>query len=1327
MVSKDHFSTKQLRTLRKQMVASFSLDELRDLCFDLGVRDDNLSGDTIDAKTTALLEYLNQRHLLVELITHLNFIRPNVVWPLEELSEPHEPPYKGLSYFNENDATIFFGRGKIIGELSNYLCDNNFLAVVGASGIGKTSLIRAGLIPALKKSKDYSLGSPGIDTPVGSANWMYLDITPTNNPIEHLAVALTSDLVTVTKTKKIIKELQNDPSNLQLFVLKYLRRNNRSHLFLLVDQFEELFTVCKDETQRRIFIANLLNNSMKPGSMTVVINIRADFYAHCASYPLLRRALELHQKYIGPMTEDELREAIEQPAIFSGYAFDNGLTNLLLRDVGDEPGALPLLSHALLETWKRREGHHMTLHGYLATGGVQHAIANTAEYVFEAFDSEGQSFIRQIFLQLTELGEGTQDTRRSITVEEAMTGVEKIESAQSILEDLVNARLLTMTSNRVDVAHEALIREWPRLRGWLDEDREGLLLHRQLSIAAHEWIDNDRDDAYLYQGTKLAKIEEWSVSHKQLVNDLENEFLLCSTNRSKKERLARATRLVFVIASLLILIAGSVISAAIFRRQAGELAIQNQVLQVRSLANLAVVVANRTNQTDLAALIALEALYLNTKQSTNQQDLIDSSLREIMSRPLFNREIVVPNRDSEKGLLVISPDSKFLASSGGSIYLWNTIDLLEDPIVLSVEGIRFEGVNFSSTGRYLASEGLDDTDFTRTPLDAPYDSNIYIWRLDNLDQPAYILPSHGFEISALAFDPFDRWLAVARVDETVSVWDITNLSLEPLIFKSSEDDVRGDYSEVTFSPDGRLLAVGSWDWLIRIWNIQSLSSEPILIGHGGHVTSVEFSPDGGILATANQEGIGGLNPIIRLWDVGNFHSPPFNLEGHGGDINSLSFSPDGKYLASASSDKTIRIWSMENKEAEPRILEGHSAQVRYVQYAFGGDGLISFDSQFSARFWDLTSSEAVPAVMSNLRAINAMAISSDSNLVGAASTVDIMDSTINVWNFDKSDVPPIELNVPKSQIITLALSPSGQFLAAASREQCCAEIIPPTLTIWNLNDITAPLASMKLDDEACALAFSPGEDAIVQADCFENKIRIWNINALDVPPTFLTKPAGTISHIEFTPDGNYLIASGSRQIFDNNEFGYVGVISIWDMSKPSQRATIYEFDRELIDVAINPKGAKILAAFSDGFVRSWNIGNHTQVPEVVGRVEAVDAPSDLLTIAISNNGQFLATSGQDQTINVWALDDMNAAPIVLIGHGAEITYLKFSRDDRYIISISRDRTIRRWLTPSALVDLTCSKVGRNLSKVEWELYMGDLPYHQTCPHYPIHPTLINSD
>jgi signal transduction histidine kinase len=461
-------------------------------------------------------------------------------------------PYRGLQVFEEEHAPFFFGREAATEWLVNDLRPSTrlrtgpstgsgrggsrFLAVVGPSGSGKSSLVRAGLVPALRRG-----ALPGSD------GWPLCVFRPGHRPLESLAVAL-DQLVgpadDPTALLRLMDALAADRRQLHLTTRLALTDAPADRtIALVVDQFEEIFTLCRDEGQRVAFIDNLLYASaIEDGRAVVVLTMRADFYGKCAVYPDLAARITDHQMLVSPMVEEELRQAIERPAQLVGLGFEGGLIETLLRDVEAEPGALPLLQHTLLELWERREGHRLTFAAYREIGRVQGAIAHRAEAIYGGFDAAQQAITRRVMLRLVAPGEGTEDTRRRARKSELLPTGAQAEATEAVIQTLADARLMTTMRDmatgeeQVDVSHEALIRGWPRLREWIDEDRVGLLTHRRLTEAASEWERHDRDESYLYRGARLAEAEEWVETHADDLNPLERKFLDSSVALQEREQ-----------------------------------------------------------------------------------------------------------------------------------------------------------------------------------------------------------------------------------------------------------------------------------------------------------------------------------------------------------------------------------------------------------------------------------------------------------------------------------------------------------------------------------------------------------------------------------------------------------------------------------------------------------------------------------------------------------------------------------------------------------------------------------------------------------------------
>jgi tetratricopeptide (TPR) repeat protein len=465
-------------------------------------------------------------------------------------------PYRGLRVFDVDDAPFFFGREALVQWLLNELHPatggrpvNRFLAIVGASGSGKSSVARAGLVAALKQ-----------DAIPGSAGWPVTIFRPGPDPVESLAVALSRALnlaQSAPALAELIETFKKNEKTLHLIARQSLSENaSAMRLVILVDQFEEVFTLCRKDELRDALISNLLYAAkVAHGQTLVVLTMRADFYGKCAANAELAAALSDHHFLVGPMADEELRRAILRPAQLVGCEFDPGLVDLLLEHVRNQPGALPLLQHALLELWNKREIRRLTVRGYQEIGNLEGALQRRADATLKGFSEDEQELCRRTFLRLTQPGEGTEDTKRRVPIGELESLSGGSAATEEIIQKLANASLLTTEGDLkqndafVEVAHEALIRNWPQLRKWIDADRAGLRARTRLSEAAREWETASYDEAYLYSGARLAVAAEWAGSHPGELSVKEAEFLRLSVERQKRQeaseleaaqRLARA-------------------------------------------------------------------------------------------------------------------------------------------------------------------------------------------------------------------------------------------------------------------------------------------------------------------------------------------------------------------------------------------------------------------------------------------------------------------------------------------------------------------------------------------------------------------------------------------------------------------------------------------------------------------------------------------------------------------------------------------------------------------------------------------------------------------
>ncbi|MER5749146.1 AAA family ATPase [Streptomyces sp. NPDC002088] len=1200
-------------------------------------------------------------------------------------------PYRGLAPYRRQDTRWFFGRERstdaLVAQLRAAERTGGLVMLVGASGAGKSSLLNAGLVPTLQNGGLSDEGSRAREV---------LQLVPGADPFAELTRRIPELEPVVSAAKEAAAKESGTPSGTSQFahavretLTAWAQRETATAArpVVIVDQFEEAFTLCSDEAHRRTFI-QFLHAACTPADpggpapVLVVLGIRADFYEQCLGYPELADALQHRHMVLGPLTTAELREAVTGPAKAVGLELEPGLAELIVREVSaDGPrgahdaGVLPLLSHALLATWQRRKAGRLTLAGYRAAGGIQGAVAATAERAWSGLDPAARTAARLLLLRLVRLGEDTQATRRRGTrrqLAEESTDPGKTEES---LEALVRARLVTLDSDTVEITHEALLTAWPRLRTWIDEDRSDHLLRQRLEEDGRAWEGSNRDSSLLYRGSRLEQAHSWAKSAGNTFLTRSAVDFLAASARLRKRTVWISRAAVSTLVVLAILAAG----AAVIAWQQRNDAVFEQVIAE----------ADRVQYTDpsLSAQLDLVAHRLRPDDAGASNRLI-SIVNAPLATPLLGHTGAVY-------LTSFSPSGKVLATASydRTVRLWDVADPshpvpLGKPLTGHTSWVS--SAVFSPDGHTLASAGDDGT--------------VRLWNVTDPSHPRPLhapLTGHGGTIYLLAFSPDGHTLATADENHTVHLWDMTDPS-RPTALDTLTGHT-GAVRSLAFSPDGRTLATGGDDSTIRLWNTADprhpKSIRPVLTGHDGTVHSVAFSPDGRTLAS------GGTDDTIRLWDVTDpdraaaLGGP---LTGHTGPIWSVAFSPDGSMLAAASADSTASLWNVSDSAYPSQVgepLAGSSGEMYALGFSPDGATLATGSGDNKVRLWSIPTSDMIG---------RSGAFRPDGKVLATAAR----DGRIRLWNVEAPDRPR-SLSEPfmpgDGGDRSLAFSPDGHTLAVLTASRA--------VYLWNVTDPSHPVSSgppIALHTRFMgpeALAYS--SDGRTLATAYDDRtIQLWNVSdpshvvPLGAP---LRGHKGYINALVFSPDGNTL-ASGSAD----------GTIRLWDVTDPRRTTPLGKplagHLGPVNSLTYSPDGHTLASGSDDDTVRLWNISDPSRATRqgspLTGHTEAV------VSLTFSEDGRTLASGGDDNTVRLWNITaPSDAAPIgqSMSPNAKTGNFLSFSPNSHMLGVSSGADTVRLWkLDADDAIRRICSTTRGVLTPEKWHEYLPRLSYEPPC-------------
>ncbi|MFI6449094.1 helix-turn-helix domain-containing protein [Kitasatospora sp. NPDC050543] len=1193
-------------------------------------------------------------------------------------------PYRGLARFEPGDRERFFGRDRLVADLLALVDSRRLVTVVGASGSGKSSLLRAGLIPALR---DRGTAGPG-----PAAIRIF---TPGPRPASDHAALMAPG-------------------------------NGTGDTVLVVDQFEEAFTLCTEPAERAAFI-RLLVAACEPGSrLRVVLAVRADFFGRCAEHHRLAVALRKATLLVGPMGPAELREAIVKPAAGAGLIVERALTSRIIEEVDGEPGGLPLLSHALLETWRRRKGRALTEAAYEAAGGVHGAIARTAERAYGRLTPEQAAVARRILLRLVTPGKGVQDTGRPADrteLESLGTGDADTDTA-AVLEGLARARLITLDGDTVHLAHEALISCWPRLNAWVEDARDRLRQHRRLTEAAKVWEELGHDPGALYRGTRLAAAEAAfaTAGHRDDLTPLELAFLTVGLaardqeHRSAERSARRLRTLVTTLTALVVLVL-----------LAGEIAWQQNLTGERgrteAAARRAAAVADGMRSSDPVTAMRLSLASWKTAD-------LPESRSALLGAAVQPDQDVFTDPPSDKAV----PETHFLSGDGRTL-----VGVGRDEVVKWDVDTHRRVATLPGLGAE-AGEAEDMSADARTLAVFKHD-HVNVWDLTAESTGGSPVTRHPFDPgltgTAARLGPSGRTLLLFATAGTDDVIQVRESRSGQLLFEwraragarrpVSRDEMRrvpevrqrrlwGEwrlesfpYPEASVSPDDRLMALCVPGGPVQVWNVPEqrevpLSGAPDVTAQQCLNQAVGFSPDSRRLAVVDSGG-------VRLWDIASGTELP-RIEH--ADIRETAFSTDGTLMVT-SDGKEVLLWRLDtpsvpllryplaNTDASQFKLDPDAHRIRYLE---GLTGAV-------VRTIDLTNALA-PAWTS--RPIAAARFSPDgSTLATLLSSAADHTHRIQLRDLREGghviDLPgmscpprPDDQGVTLSCTVLMTFRPDGRAFAYGIVNPMQPNT-PPSVSIWDISTgrttatlhLVAPEGYLAADVNA--IAFTPdGRSLLVSRMPQQEAVEVWDLSQR--ARTRVISGAGG-EQLAVRPDGQ-LIVTSHNQLAD----------------LPSGRVNPRTLTQNTTHtVAFSPDGKYLATGDEAGRVTLWdgnaerNLGvlPGTFRPNVTGAFDPISA------LAFSHDGRTLAAAGTDGTLRMWDLASHQPLGPALPTPGGATLSLAFGPHDR-TLRMATEHVPAHEITvaPDQGAADICERAGGGLPQADWDTYLPEVPYRKVC-------------
>lgn len=1140
-------------------------------------------------------------------------------------------PFKGLEAFQETDYDIFFGREQLIERalvrMKTCLEEDDvarFMAFVGASGSGKSSLVRAGVIPSIRRGKVE-----------GSENFPIVIFKPGNRPTGALALRL-QPLMGEVSIHDLINRLEESPESLVQIADEILEGSPPdTHLVLLIDQFEETFTRTSHEEQMRFF--DYLHHAVTApeGRVLVIITMRADFFDRLSHFPKVAGLFEHNNlQIVAEMSPEELRRSIEGPAYSVGLVYDHGLPDRILDEVLQQPGSLPLLQYCLTHLFEERDRRRLTWDSYNTIGGVQQALAQHAENVYRTLNSAQQDIMQRLLLRLVEVSESGEATRRRVKRSELDFERVSENALNDILDMMTSALVRLLVTSRelradedpeeteptiwVEVVHEALITQWDRFQNWVHEDEENLRLSTELNKTAQDWANSNHDEAYLLTQTRLDRALLWlqtadaselqrelinaSVEARRIRQEAEQEqqqYVYSLEERSRR----RLQMFVVVLAVGVVLSIGLAIfgffqannaqvanaqaqtQAAIAQDAKAEAENQEQLVRSRALAQSVFEVLAEPN-TPLALALAIEANSFENPPPLAQNALASASF-------LGPREVY-------DGREAIGTDGQVLALAYNA----------------SNEAIALG-----------AKEG-----------------SIIAWELDTDKQLWELEWPTEATVQTIEVSPNGRFAAAGDSDGTVIVWQMVDRKE----LRRLDLQANGGIFDIAFQPNGSLIATASENGLIQLHNVASETYKFDLQGHEGSVLSIAFSPNGERILS------GGKDNTVRLWSITS-DTELMRMDGHISWVRSVAFNPDvlRNRAISGSSDGSIFVWDLSTGTLEKKLEHVHNGSITRLGYHPNGVSFVSASADGEIILWDSRLLTERHRYQDYRNEVTEIIYNPDGNCLLSVGD----EARIILWDVEPATVVR-RFEEHDNWVLDAAFSPDGQSALSVS--------LDGQMILWNVETGESDTKFVNNTGLASVDYSSNGVTAMI--GLVNGDVMLWDASTWEWLGTF-SEHTDTVRDIEYSPDGRTALSSSDD-----------GTMILWDVE---QKTLVRRFETaealQIWSVAFSPDGRYILSGDEGGNVMLWDTNTGELISSLVGLEDEKPHSDTVRSVAFSTDGQWAMSAADDNTILLWTVDGDNIEALRLLeGHTNRVLSVDFSPDSQFALSASDDRTIIMW-------------------------------------------------